>query len=460
MTRLFTPRNYQQRAVEHLLEHPRCALFAEPGLGKTVTALNVIDTLQAVEPSPALVVAPKRVALDTWPAEVRKWKHLAHLEVQPILGARGDRLRALNNSHAAIFTINYENLPWLLETVTADRWPYGIVVADESTKLKSFRVRRGGTRAAALGRVAHSRVRHWINLTGTPSPQGLVDLWGQTWFLDAGQRLGRTFSAFEDRWFRKGRNEYMQPLPYAQEQIQGLLGDICLTLRAADYLELPPLVRNTIYVDLPASARRLYRDMEREMYALIAGEPVEAFNAAARTIKCLQLGNGSAWLGEPDAPGRTWAPVHDAKLEALADLVEELSGNPLLVAYQFRPDFARLQKAFPQAADLATTEGMAAFKAGTAAIGLGHPASMGHGVDGLQEHCHTVAFFGHWWNLEERMQLIERVGPTRQYQAARNRPVFVHDIVARRTVDELVLARHETKRSVQDLLLDAMRRAA
>jgi hypothetical protein len=193
------------------------------------------------------------------------------------------------------------------------------------------------------------------------------------------------------------------------------------------------------------------------MFALIGGHEVEAFNAAARTIKCLQLANGAAYVGEVDDPNRQWVDVHDAKLEALSDLLEELNGNPLLVAYHFKPDLVRLARTFRDGVNLATAEGMAEFKAGRARIGFAHPASMGHGVDGLQHACHHIAFFGHWWSLEERLQIIERIGPTRQWQAERNRPVFVHDIVAKRTVDELVLARHATKRSVQDLLMEAMR---
>lgn len=457
----FSPRPYQHRAIEHLLEHPRCALWAEPGLGKTVVGLTVIDLLQALDAEPALVLGPKRVAATGWSEEAAKWKHLDHLEVQPIVGERDVRKAALRNRNASIFTINYENLPWLIKELDG-RWPFGTVIADESTRLKSFRLRQGGARAAAIGRVAHTRVTRWINLTGTPSTDGLTGLWGQTWFLDKGKRLGYTFSGFEQRWYRRGHGDYanLELLPYAEQEIHGALRDICFALKAADYLDLPPLVSNVIEVELPPNARRLYRDMEREMFALIAGHGVEAFNAAARTIKCLQLANGAAYIGEPDDPARTWVEVHTAKLEALEDLIDELDGNPLLVGYQFKSDHERLLKAFPKAADLATDEGMARFKAGAAPLGLGHPKSMGHGVDGLQNRCHNVAFFGHWWSTEERLQMIERVGPTRQVQAERNKPVIVHDLVARRTVDELVLAKHTTNRSMQDLLMAAMKEAA
>jgi hypothetical protein len=276
--------------------------------------------------------------------------------------------------------------------------------------------------------------------------------------LDAGQRLGRTYDAFRQRWFQKSFDGYsVEPLPFAQQQIQDALRDVCLTLDPKDWFDLKDPIRTTVYVELPDRARKKYRDMEREMFASIDGHNLEAFNAAAKTMKCLQLANG-AFYGDEDRYGKgAWFTLHDEKLEALDSIVAEAAGMPVLVAYQFVSDRERIMREFPKAVDLATVEGMAAFKAGKSPIGVGHPASMGHGVDGLQDVTNIVVFFGHWWDMEQRQQMVERVGPVRQMQSGHDRPVFIYDIVARATVDELVLARHETKRSVQDLLLEAMK---
>jgi SNF2 family DNA or RNA helicase len=456
--REFEPRPYQQIALAHLLDVPRCALWAGMGMGKTCSTLAALDALALVESHPTLVLAPLRVARDTWPAETRKWRQFSHIEISPIVGTPAERERAMQRD-VPVYTTNYEQLPGLVDHY-GDRWPFRQIVSDESTRLKSFRLRQGGQRAAALGRVAHKHVHRFIELTGTPSPNGLEDLWGQAWMLDQGVRLGRTFSAFQQRWFHPtpGGQGYTQwkAKPEAQEQIQDKLRDLCLTLDPKDWFDLREPIVNTIRVPLPAKARGIYRDMEREMFASLGdGKEIEAFGAAARTLKCLQLANGAAYV---DEDCKEFVEVHDAKLQALDSIVEEAAGAAVLVAYHFKSDRARILRAFKGAVDVATKEGMADFKAGRARLGIGHPASMGHGVDGLQDVCSIAAFFGHWWSMEERMQFIERIGPVRQQQAGFDRAVTIHNIVAEDTVDELVLARHDTKRSVQDLLLEAMKR--
>lgn len=450
----FTPREYQTLITNHILSTDRCAIWAGMGLGKTTGTLNAIEALAMVEDDPVLVCAPLRVARSTWPDEARKWDHLKSFNVMPIVGSESERRMALRQD-SQIYTINYENLPWLVD-LWGDRWPYRTVVLDESTKVKGFRLKQGTQRAKALGRVAHSRVRRLVELTGTPSPNGLQDLWGQAWFIDAGKRLGRTYTAFRDRWFRPSNDGYgNEPLPHAQAEIQGLMRDVCLTIDAKDWFDLREPIVNNIYIELPAKARRLYRDMEREMFmSLESGHEVEAFNAASRTIKCLQIANGAAYVGESNTE---WQDLHDLKLQALDDVIEEAAGAPVLVAYHFKSDLARLLRAFPQGrvldADPAT---MRAWNAGQIPVLFAHPASAGHGLN-LQDGGNTLVFFGHWWNLEERLQIIERIGPTRQMQAGHDRPVFIHNIIARDTVDELVMARIETKREVQDLLLEAMK---
>jgi SNF2 family DNA or RNA helicase len=455
----FTPRDYQHAIMNHALDVERAGVWAGMGMGKTISTLTALDTLELIEPGPTLVVAPLRVAQSTWPDEAKKWAHLRNVEVSAVVGTVDQRRAALRRP-ASVYTTNYEQLPWLVETL-GDKWPFKKIVADESTKLKGFRLRQGTQRAKALAQVAHKHASRFIELTGTPSPNGLQDLWGQAWFLDAGQRLGRTYQSFIDRWFRADRvgnsahAVRLSPMPFAQEQIQDRLADICLSLDARDYFDISEPIVNVIRVELPSKARALYQDMEREMYLSIDGCGVEAFNAAARTVKCLQLANGAVYT---DDTGSKWAEVHDAKIQALESIVEEAAGMPVLVAYHFKSDLARLLKAFPQGRALdADPQTITDWNAGKISVLFAHPASAGHGLN-LQDGGNILAFFGHWWNLEEFQQIVERIGPTRQAQAGHDRPVFIHHIVAANTVDELVMARRESKREVQDLLLQAMKK--
>ena len=452
--RPFAPRPYQQAIIDHVLDNPRCGIWAGMGMGKTVATLTALDILDIIEPGPALVVAPLRVAQSTWPDEAAKWEHLHQVEVSAIVGTADQRRTALRRP-ATVYTTNYEQLPWLVEHL-GDDWPFTKIIADESTRLKGFRLRQGGHRARALASVAHQRAGRFIELTGTPSPNGLKDLWGQAWFLDAGVRLGRSYQSFSDRWFRPTRDGYgLEPLPTAQEQIQDRMRDLCQALDARDWFDIAEPIVNVIRVELPTKARALYRDMEREMFLAIDGSQVEAFNAASKTIKCLQLANGAIYT---DESASKWSVVHDAKIQALESIIEEAAGAPVLVAYHFKSDLVRLMAAFPSGRQLdANPQTIRDWNAGKVPILFAHPASAGHGLN-LQDGGNILAVFGHWWNLEEYQQIVERIGPTRQAQAGHNRPVFIHHIVATGTVDELVMARRESKREVQDLLLEAMKR--
>jgi SNF2 family DNA or RNA helicase len=449
--REFTPRAYQTLIRDHILDRPRSAVWAGMGMGKTTSTLNALDAIALADDAPVLVLAPLRVARSTWPDETAKWSHLSGLSVMPVLGSERERRAALRMP-AQVYTTNYEQLPWLVEH-WGDRWPYRTVVADESTKLKSFRLRQGGARAQALGRVAHTKVKRFVQLTGTPSPNGLQDLWGQAWFLDAGERLGRTYSAFSNRWFRTAPNGFgTVALPHAQAEIQAKLQDLCLTVEAKDWFDLREPIVNNIYVDLPIKARMHYAEMERQMFTQLGEHEVEAFGAAARTIKCLQIANGAAYVGDDGA----WQDLHDEKLQALESIINETAG-PVLVAYHFKSDLARLLAAFPKGQHLdANPKTISDWNAGKIPVLFAHPASAGHGLN-LQDGGSTLVYFGHWWNLEERLQILERIGPTRQMQAGHDRPVFIHNIIARDTVDELVMERIETKREVQDILLAAMK---
>lgn len=456
--RTFSPHRGQELITDHIFSADRVAIWAGMGIGKTAPVLSALNHLQLVVDGPALVVGPLRVIKSTWPLEAQKWSHLDNIDVCPIVGSPEERKAALRRS-ASVFTINFEQLPWLVEEL-GERWPFRVVVVDESTRLKGFRLRQGSQRARALARVAHKRVHRFIELTGTPAANGLQDLWGQCWFLDRGERLGRTYDAFISRWFqsvRVGSDPHavqLKPLPHAQAEIESRLKDICLSLNPRDFFDIGQPIVNVIRVDLPSKARRLYQDMEREMFVQIGQHGVEAFSAASRTIKCLQLANGAAYV---DDDGR-WVDVHDAKLQALESVIEEAAGMPVLVAYHFKSDLARLQRAFPKGRVLDTEpQTITDWNSGRIPVLFAHPASAGHGLN-LQDGGNILVFFGHWWSLEEHQQIIERIGPTRQAQAGHNRAVFIHHIVAIDTVDELVLKRLETKREVQDLLLEAMKR--
>lgn len=457
----FTPRPYQRDIIDHILRHPRCAVFAGMGMGKTSSTLFALDFIKDVfGETPALVLAPLRVAQSTWPDEVRKWSELSGLRVSTIIGNAKTRAAAVD-AKADIYTCNYENLPWLVNYLAKTRkaWPFPTIVADESTRLKSHRSRGGGVRTRALAAVAFASKR-FIALTGTPAPNGLQDLWGQFWFLDKGERLCSTYSRFEQRWFRTiriGSDAFAvkrEPYEWSQDDIQSRIKDVSITVKAEDYFPIEQPIVTTIAVDLPPETKVLYDKLKREAYAeLEDGAAVEAFNAAAVTMKCLQVASGILYDEEGNAHD-----VHDAKLDALASIVEESAGAPILVAYHWKADAARIMKRFPQARVLDKNPNtIREWNEGKIPLLLAHPASAGHGLN-LQDGGNTLVFFSHWWDLEQRAQIIERIGPTRQHQAGHDRPVFIYNIVAKRTMDETVIARVETKKSVQDALLDAMRR--
>ena len=468
--RQYTPRAFAPLASTLFSDHPRCALWAKPGMGKTVLTLSHLEILHNVmgEDAPSLVLAPLRVARDGWANESAKWEHLKGFDVVPITGTPEQRKAALRKP-APVYATNYEQLPWLVEHFSAPgrSWPFRTVVADESTKLKGFRLRQGSVRAQAIASVAHSKAKRWINLTGTPSPNGLKDLWGQTWFLDEGERLGRSYAAFEARWFAYKRvvdaishKPGIVPViqPYASEQIHERLADICLTLDPKDWFDLQDPIVNVIEVDLPVSARMKYKELEKELFAQFDGQDVEVFNAAGLTNKCLQMANGAVYLDPERYGAGAWVECHTEKLDALGELAEETGDDPILVAYQFKSDLARLLRQFPDALDLSRDDHMAAAKRGEGKLWLGHPASMGHGVDGLQAHCNRIVFFAQDWNLEYHDQILERIGPMRQYQEGKTCGVFIDYIVARNTIDEVVIARRAGKASVQQVLMDYMKR--
>lgn len=476
----YTPREYQGDITDFELEHKKCAIWSFMGSGKTVATLTAIDAAQlaGIDTRPTLVLAPKRVAQSTWPDEVLKWDHLQHMEVSAIVGTEAERLIALRNPHAAVFTTNYENVQWMIETL-GDKWPFQRVIADEATKLKGLKIdervsstgkrflRSGGgsKRAGALAKLAH-KATAWVNLTGTPAPNGLLDLWGQTWFLDRGERLGRSFEAYKQRYFRSipcGSFSKIEPLEFAQEQISTRIKDICLSLKGEDYFALDEPIKNKAMVRLPDKAMSLYQDMEKEMYLEIETIGVEAFNAAAKTAKCHQLANGAIYLDPDvtcdDAPKvKPWKEAHDVKLQALESIANEWVGRPIIVAYHFKSDLARLQKAFPKGRVLDhNPKTIKDWNAGKIPMLFAHPASAGHGLN-LQDGGHIIVFFSLNWNYEEHAQILERIGPVRQMQAGHKRLVYVYFLLAQGTIDEDIMGRLEGKFTTEDALRNAVRR--
>lgn len=475
----FYPRPYQRLIMDHIFNNPRCSVFASPGMGKTSSTVAAFSDLKLFgEANKLLVLAPKRVAETSWPAEREKWvRSFGHLTMAACVGSDAQRQAAVN-SNPDILCTNYEQIEWLIQRY-GDRWPFDMVAADESPRLKGLRVSmqrrkradgsfgepfiagQGAKRAKALAMIAHTKVRRWVNLTGSPATNGLVDTWGPQWFVDAGHRLGNSFQAFSHRWFRPAfgstqEQQRLEPLPFAQEQIQQLLAQTSIIVDAKDWFDIEDPIEHHVEIELPPAARRRYREMEQELFTLIEGNPVEAFNAGAKAQKTLQLASGSIILDDKG----NWLPVHDEKIEALRSIVEETNGEPLLVAYQFRADRERILKAFPRAKSLErnSDETIKAFQRGQLPMLVVHPASAGHGLD-LQHSCRILVDYSSGFNLEFDEQVIERVGPTRQAQLGKKTAVFRYRIVAKDTIEQTaVIPRLKSKARVQDALMEAMKR--
>jgi hypothetical protein len=474
--RVFNPRPWQPAMIDFAISKKRGNLLAKMGVGKSSAMLSVIDTLISTgEVRKVLVIAPLRVARATWPDEVRRWTQFESLIVQPVTGMLNHRKAAMKNTEAHIFTINYDILPWLVEFL-GRKWDFDMVVADEATKLKNHRLKQGGQRARVLSHVAFwdnktptaARVERWINLSGTFSPNGLTDLWGPMWFIDQGERLGRSYSAFENRWFGYQRakdavNPHVTrikrvPFPHSFKEITSAIEDVTISFNPKDWMEIKDPIVVRVYVDLPPTVKFTYRQMEREMFAQIAGYDIEAFAASGKIIKTLQLANGAIYTGsdeEIESDVSHWVEAHQEKLMALGEIIEEAQRDPVLVVYHFKPDLIRLKAKFPEGRHIHTKQDEDDFKAGLIEVAFVHASSIGHGVDGFQNVCNIIVFFALWWDLETHDQIIERIGPMRQMQAGFDREVMVYLILARDTVDELVDRRLIMKRQTQDATFDS-----
>lgn len=442
----YIPHAYQQYAKDKLIELPEAALFLDLGLGKTVTTLTAIDELMydRFEVNRVLVIAPKRVAEDTWTTEAEKWDHLNHLKISRVLGSRKDREAALQEE-ADIYVINRENVVWLVERFRKN-WPFDMVVVDELSSFKSNQAKR----FKALRQV-RPQIRRFVGLTGTPAPNGLLDLWPQMYLIDRGERLGKTISGYRNRYFYPEKsNGYVvysyTPKPGAEEAIQKKIADICVPMKAEDYLAMPELTVNDISVKLSASEMRLYRKLEREKLMEIQGEEVTALTAASVYNKLLQMANGGIYTDAGDA-----LEIHRKKLEALEEIVDTAVGQPVLVFYNYRHDYTRLAECFPEARTLKNQQDIRDWNEGCIPVLLAQPASMGHGLN-LQAGGHIIVWYGLNWSLELYQQANARL-----YRQGQKNGVIIHRLIAKGTVDEDVIRRLESKDQTQESLLQSLK---
>lgn len=457
----FIPHNYQRYCITRIIQDPALALFLDMGLGKTVITLTAVNDLifNRFLVRRCLVVAPKKVAEDTWTREQSKWDHLGLLKVLPVLGTAGKRIRALN-SPGQVYVINRENVPWLVDYYRND-WPFDMVVIDESSSFKSHKAKRFRSLRNVRGHI--SRL---VELTGTPSPNGLTDLWAQMYLLDGGERLGRTLTEYRNNYFvPASRNATTifsyEPVDGAEESIRSLIGDICISLSAKDYLELPERLDNIRYVQLDAAARKAYTELERQRILELPGGTLDAGSAAVLSGKLLQLANGAVYR-TPDitedgaaARAREVMEVHDNKLEAFTELVEELNGRHALVFYNFQHDLERLKRVLGKKAltvgELKGPADIGAWNAGKTDILLAHPASVAYGLN-LQEGGSDVIWFGLNWSLELYQQANARL-----HRQGQRSTVRIHHLVVAGSVDEDVMGALDRKGDCQAALLEALK---
>lgn len=441
----YQPHNYQQVATRFIIDHDEAAIFLGMGLGKTVITLTAVWELllDYFTVSRVLVVAPLRVARDTWPAEATKWDHLAGLTVAVAVGSKTQRLDALAQC-AMVTVINRENVPWLVGYY-GESWPFDMVVIDELSSFKNHRAKRFTTLVKT-----RPQVKRWVGLTGTPASNGLMDVWAQFRLLDGGQRLGRFITRYRDKWFTPDKRNGMQVFTYkpregAEDEIYDAITDMTLSMRTTDHLSLPPLTVTTTEVTLGLKERALYDRLREQMILDLDGQVIDAANAAVLSGKLLQLASGAVY----DEHGQT-VQVHSAKLDALEDLIEAANGENLLVAYWYRHDATRIRQRFPQAKELKTAADIQAWNNGQIPLGLIHPASAGHGLN-LQTGGHLLVWFSLTWSLELYQQTNARL-----YRQGQTQPVTITHLVTTATLDEAVLKALETKNTTQAALIDAV----
>lgn len=449
---IFRPHAYQQHCINKILEVKKIGLFLDMGLGKTVTTLTAIRDLKYNRflVRKVLVIAPKKVAEGTWTKEKDKWEHTKILRVSQVLGSQSKRVRALNTP-ADVYIINRENVCWLVDHYR-NSWPFDMVVIDESSSFKSHNAKRFKA-LASMG----SRIDRLVELTGTPSPNGLSDLWSQVYLLDGGERLGKKFTQFRERYFDpgdRGQNVVYnyKAKPGSEESILEKISDICISMKAEDYLELPEIIYHQIPVELDSKSLRAYIELERKMVLELPEdeEEISVTSAAALSNKLLQLANGAVYDED-----HVTHEVHDCKIEAFLELIESLQGKPALVFYNFQHDRERILKALEKSKlrirELKNTQDEDDWNAGMIDVLLTHPASSAYGLN-LQQGGNHVVWFGLTWNYELYTQANKRLH--RQGQEQR---VIIHHLVCSGTRDEDVMQALERKDDVQNWVMQSLK---
>lgn len=447
----YKPHKYQDYATQRILDTPYIALLMEMGLGKTVSTLTAIDLLlnDYFEANRVLVIAPLRVAEDTWSREVEKWDHLRHLRISKVLGSASQRRKALK-TNADIYVINRENVEWLVGEL-GTKWDFDTVVIDELSSFKNHQSKRFW----ALRRV-RPMMKRVIGLTGTPAPNGLIDLWPQIYLLDQGERLGKTVTSYRDRYFVPGERDghivyKWKQKKEAEQRIYEVISDIAVSMKAEDWLELPPRVDRTVKVKMSEQARALYKQLERDLLLPYQDADVVASTAAVLSNKLLQMASGAVYDEE-----RGVKLIHDAKLDALEDIIEAANGKPVMVFYNFKHSLERIQQRFPQARTLRKgkdgNQDIADWNNDEIPLLLLHPKSAGHGLNLQESSCQTVVWFDQIWSLEEDQQANARV-----HRQGQTRRIVVMRLVAENTMDEDVVATLERKATGQEELMQAVK---
>jgi len=441
----YKPHEYQSYATEFILSHPISAVFLEMGLGKSVITLSAIFDLclDSFLVCKVLVIAPLRVARDTWPAEIKKWDHLKGLSYSVAVGTEKERIDALKKQ-STLYIINRENVDWLVHK-SGIPFHFDMVVIDELSSFKSY----GAKRFKSLLKVRPS-VKRIVGLTGTPSSNGLMDLWAEFRILDLGQRLGRYISHYRNTYFKPDKRNAQiifsyKPLPGAEEEIYKQISDITISMKSTDYLKMPEYVSNEVFVTLSDKEWKVYSEFKEEMVANLGDEEIDAVNAAVLSGKLLQMANGAVYDSENKAH-----VIHDKKLDALEDLIEGANGKPVLVAYWYKHDLERIKDRFP-VRQIQSSKDIEDWNNSKIPIAVIHPASAGHGLN-LQSGGSTLIWFGLTWSLELYQQTNARL-----YRQGQKDTVIVHHIITKNTIDEDVLLALTKKEKTQDALIDAVK---
>ena len=443
--------DYQAYATNFILEHPISAVFLDMGLGKSVITLSAIFDLclDSFLVRKVLVIAPLRVARDTWPAEIHKWDHLHGLTYSVAVGTETERKAALRKK-VSVYIINRENVQWLIEE-SGIPFDYDMVVIDELSSFKSYQAKRFRT----LLKVRPS-VKRIVGLTGTPSSNGLMDLWAQFRLLDMGQRLGRFITHYRNTYFqpdkRNGQVVFSyKPLPGAEDAIHQKISDITISMKATDHLQMPECIMNEVKVPLSEKERTLYDSMKHDMVVSLGGEEIDAANAAALDNKLSQMANGAVYGEEKKV-----LHLHDRKLDALEDLIEAANGKPVLVAYWYRHDYdriaERLHKRHIPFSTMDSSDSIARWNRGEIPVALIHPASAGHGLN-IQAGGSTIIWFGLTWSLE----LYQQVNARLWRQGQKSDTVVIHHIITQGTIDERMMKALHQKDISQSALIEAVK---